>query len=59
MFKFYDRENELELLSKIRQNSSKNAQMPFMLGRRRIGKTTLLTKAYKKTTTLYFFVAKK
>ena len=59
MFKFYDRKNELQLLSKIKQNSSKIAQMTFVIGRRRIGKTTLLTKVHEKTTTLYFFVAKK
>lgn len=36
-----------------------SAQMTFVIGRRRIGKTSLLTKAYAQSKTLYFFVSKK
>lgn len=57
--KFYNRKNELELLSKIEKTSYRHAQMTFMVGRRRIGKTSLLVKAYEQETCLYFFVAKK
>ena len=57
--KFYNRENELSLLAKIEKQAEKSAQMTFMVGRRRIGKTRLLINAYKDSSCLYFFVAKK
>ncbi|MCO5268225.1 MAG: ATP-binding protein [Brumimicrobium sp.] len=57
--KFYNRENELALLRRIEKLSYKSAQMTFVVGRRRIGKTSLLVKATENGPTLYFFVAKK
>jgi len=57
--KFYNRENELQILSKIKNKSSSSAQMTVIIGRRRIGKTKLILYAYKSETFLYFFVAKK
>lgn len=57
--KFYDREKEIALLHKIEKKSRSIAQMTFMLGRRRIGKTSLLIKATQDDTILYFFVSKK
>lgn len=57
--KFYNRENELTLLDKIEKLSKTSAQMTFVVGRRRIGKTSLLMKATENTDCLYFFVAKK
>ncbi len=57
--KFYNRENEIALLQKIEKKSRRTAQMTFMLGRRRIGKTSLLIKATQDYATLYFFVSKK
>jgi len=57
--KFYNREKEIALLQKIENKSRNTAQMTFMLGRRRIGKTSLLVKATQDYTTLYFFVSKK
>ncbi len=57
--KFYNRQKELELLRRIEQNSLQNAQMTFVVGRRRIGKTSLLAKATERSKSLYFFVAKK
>ena len=59
MMKFYDREIELDLLSKIDEQSKRTAQMTFVVGRRRIGKTSLLVKANSNKTYIYFFVAKK
>jgi len=59
MQKFYNREKEIEQLTKIEQLSKKIAQMTFVIGRRRIGKTALLKKAFTETTMLYFFVEKK
>jgi len=57
--KFYDREKEITLLEKIERKSEQTAQMTFVVGRRRIGKTSLLVKATKPVTYIYFFVAKK
>jgi AAA+ ATPase superfamily predicted ATPase len=59
MLKFYDREKETALLAKIEQNSQKTAQMTFVVGRRRIGKTALLTQTFADKSALYFFVEKK
>ena len=42
--KFYDRKNELSRLKKIERLSYKNAKITIIVGRRRIGKTTLLKK---------------
>ena len=57
--KFYNREKELATLKEIEKNSNEVAQMTVMVGRRRVGKTTLLKRAFEKNTTLYFFIAKK
>lgn len=59
MKKFYNRENELALLKATGKKAEKSAQMTFVVGRRRIGKTSLLLKAFENSTYLYFFVAKK
>jgi len=59
MFKFYNREKEVVLLEKIEQKSMEAAQMTFVVGRRRIGKTTLLRHVFASKKTLYFFVEKK
>lgn len=57
--KFYNRTSELATLNKIEQMSASNAQMTMIVGRRRVGKTTLLKHAFVNTPVLYFFVAKK
>jgi len=57
--KFYDREKEITLLRNIEKKALQTAQMTFMVGRRRIGKTSLLIKAMEPYTCVYFFVAKK
>ncbi|WP_461534393.1 ATP-binding protein [Sinomicrobium sp.] len=57
--KFYNRDSELSLLRSIEETSRIYAQMTFVVGRRRIGKTSLLTTAYTRSNCLYFFVAKK
>lgn len=59
MIKFYNREKELAQLEKIGDRSKQNAQMTFVVGRRRIGKTSLLVKAHQRKPMVYFFVAKK
>jgi len=55
--KFYNRENELKALQTIEKNSNTSSKMTIIIGRRRIGKTTLIKKVYPKK--VYFFVSKK
>ena len=57
--RFYDRTSEIAALQQIEQASAETAQMTMMIGRRRVGKTTLLKNAFKLTPVLYFFIAKK
>lgn len=57
--KFYNRESELALLDRIENRSVDTAQMTFVVGRRRIGKTSLLIKATEKQNMLYFLLPKK
>jgi len=55
--KFYNREKELKNLKKIEEASKESAKMTIIVGRRRIGKTTLIKEAYPQK--LYLFVSKK
>lgn len=57
--KFYGREKEIERLTGIERKSHNIAQFTIVTGRRRIGKTQLLLKAYENINMLYFFVARK
>jgi AAA+ ATPase superfamily predicted ATPase len=57
--KFYNREKEIAVLQKQENLPSEFAQMTMLLGRRRVGKTTLLKNVGWKNPALYFFVAKK
>lgn len=57
--KFYNRTSEIATLQSLEQASIETAQMTMMVGRRRVGKTTLLKNAFNATPFLYFFVAKK
>src|SRR5690554_7146405 len=57
---FYNREKELALFDSIKEQSYKQAKMTVLLGRRRIGKTSLLKKANESdNSTVYFFAARK
>lgn len=56
--KFFDRESEIEKLREIRDVSQRAAQFTVLTGRRRIGKTSLVMKAYENETILYFFVTR-
>lgn len=47
------------MLSRIGRQAQKSARMTFVVGRRRIGKTSLLLRAYEGKPLVYFFVAKK
>lgn len=55
--KFYNREKELQNLKDIQVSSLTSSKMTVIVGRRRIGKTTLIKEAYKDK--VYLFVSKK
>ncbi|SEF78807.1 ATP-binding protein [Algoriphagus boritolerans] len=59
MMRFYNREQELSELQRIRERSLQNAQMTVMVGRRRIGKTSLLKKDSEENLSVYLFVSRK
>ena len=55
--KFYNREKELAKLHQIEILSNQSSKMTIIVGRRRIGKTSLVKKAYQNK--VYLFVSKK
>ena len=55
--KFYNREKELQNLQEIEEASKVSSKMTIVVGRRRIGKTTLIKKAYPHQ--VYLFISKK
>lgn len=57
--RFYDRTEEIATLRKIGESAQENAQFTVVTGRRRIGKTSLVLKAYEDIPILYFFVGRK
>lgn len=57
--RFFDRTEEIASLREIRGMAGENAQFTVVTGRRRIGKTSLVWKAYEGEPVLYFFVARK
>ena len=57
--RFFDRKDEVATLKEILELSKSNAQFTVVTGRRRIGKTSLVWKAYESEPILYFFVARK
>ena len=57
--KFFDRDKEISFLKYVREQSAHVAQFTVITGRRRIGKTSLVLKAYGEPDVIYFFVARK
>ncbi|MBV5278825.1 MAG: AAA family ATPase [Campylobacteraceae bacterium] len=57
--KFYNRIAELGLLKKADDLKNEHSVMTILIGRRRIGKTTLALQPFTKEPKLYFFVSKK
>ena len=55
--KFYNREKEIKNLRQIEESSKNGAKMSIIIGRRRIGKTTLIKEVYQDR--VYLFVSKK
>ena len=56
--KFYNRIQELEILGRTWEHSKQSACFTVMVGRRRIGKTSLLLESVKGTKYLYLFVSR-
>lgn len=55
---FYDRTNELAILQENERQSYENAVFTVLMGRRRVGKTSLITKAMEGKEYAYLFVSK-
>ena len=56
--KFYDRINELSILQENEQQSYNSAVFTVLMGRRRVGKTSLITKLLEGKEYAYLFVSK-
>ena len=56
--RFYDRETELKVLRDTAAASLENSQFTVVLGRRRIGKTTLMLRGAEGTKTVYLFISR-
>lgn len=57
--KFYNRTKELDILARTLEQSKKSSCFTVMVGRRRIGKTSLLLESVKEHKYLYLFVSRK
>lgn len=57
--KFYNREEELKILKEADRAKKKHSVLTILIGRRRVGKTTLALQDFSKEKSLYFFVSKK
>ena len=56
---FYNREDELKILKKADSLKSQRAIMTMIIGRRRVGKTSLVLEKFSKDEVVYLFVSKK
>lgn len=56
--RFYDRDNEISILKENEMQSRQSAAFTVLMGRKRVGKTTLLTTALKDYDYAYLFVSK-
>lgn len=55
---FYDREEEIGILRENEQLAERNAMFTVLMGRRRVGKTALVMKAFEDKQYAYLFVSK-
>ncbi|MCL2711681.1 MAG: ATP-binding protein [Methanomassiliicoccaceae archaeon] len=56
--RFYGRERELESLKRIKEQSERSSTFTVLIGRRRIGKTTLMLRSAEGSRSVYLFVSK-
>ena len=56
--RFYNRESEIGVLLDSEQQAERNATFTVLMGRRRVGKTSLVTKAFEGRQYAYLFVSK-
>lgn len=56
--RFYNREEEIELLQRTEEKSLSSACFTVIMGRRRVGKTTLLRKVFEGKRYIYLFVSR-
>ena len=56
--KFYDREEEISILQENAKLAERNAMFSVLTGRRRVGKTSLVTMAFEGRPYAYLFVSK-
>ncbi len=56
--KFYDREEEIEILLRNEKQAERSAMFTVLTGRRRVGKTSLVLKAFDGKQFAYLFVSK-
>lgn len=57
--KFYNRSEELTLLEQTRENAQSGAKMTVVVGRRRIGKTSLILRSVEQIEHVYLFASRK
>lgn len=57
--RFYNRENEIKALLDTAERAKEHAQMTFVVGRRRIGKTAMILKAFEDRPFVYLFITRK
>ena len=57
--RFFDRENEITELRRIRDVSQGTARFTVLTGRRRVGKTELIAQALGDQPFVYFYVSRK
>lgn len=56
--RFYDRETEIAILQENEQQAKRSATFTVLMGRRRVGKTSLVTTAFEGRQYAYLFVSK-
>ena len=56
--KFYDREREIAVLKEVELQSHTNATFTVIIGRRRVGKTSLILRSLQESEHVYLFVSK-
>ena len=57
--KFFDRKEEIAELRRIRESASESSRFTVLTGRRRVGKTELITEAFSDSPFIYFYVSRK